>query len=361
MPLAERVAALFDGLVATALTKDRLVYMFGDNAASINFVADLDKGVVPFFLHSIIQRVYLLTKPPLACTSLEEVVDRLAHRYEEEVRHSEEGGLVERTWNIIAFPKELQAILAERLMEKRENPKKKQKSLLPAERSLEYDSILYVDGIFWTGFGVQRVLVPEKNQATVPSSAYYKLLEIKDRYLNRDGLFELYCGRSLAVDIGASPGGWSYCLAQNFDTKRVIAVDPATHFHPLMSSLFESKRAEHFQLRGGEGLKELEARTKDRIGVYVCDMNDACGATVGLFKKALSPELDLIDTEKGCLVVLTFKNTCKRKSDFASAKADCMQELRELPTVHSLQELHLFANTKLETTIVFQCGGGAGS
>ena len=357
MPLASRVATLFDGIVATALTKDRLVYLFDDNASTAMFVSEMKHGVIPFFLHGIIQRIYFLTKDAVACTTLEDVVDLLANSHEEEMSQSDEPRFTECISKIIAFPRELQTILGERLLERRSerDPAKKRKANPGAQRSGDYDSIVYVDGIFWTAFGVPRVVVPEKSSA-VPSSAYYKLLEIKDRYLRREGLFEKYSGRELAVDIGASPGGWSYCLCSTFNTTRVIAVDPATQFHPLVTTLFESKRVEHFQMRGEEGLRLLKAKTQDRIGVYVCDMNDDCRATVALFKAALSPELDLIDTEKGCLVVLTFKNTCKRKSDFVARKMECLEQLQEIAAVHSLEECHLFANTKLETTIVFQCG-----
>jgi len=43
------------------------------------------------------------------------------------------------------------------------------------------------------------------------------------------GAQDLYSQRSLALDIGASPGGWSYCLAKELKTKRVIACDPAAY------------------------------------------------------------------------------------------------------------------------------------
>ena len=39
----------------------------------------------------------------------------------------------------------------------------------------------------------------------------------------------LYTGRCVAMDIGASPGGWSYCLATKLQTQRVIACDPAAY------------------------------------------------------------------------------------------------------------------------------------
>ena len=358
LPLAERVAALFSGVVATTLTKDRLIYLYDDNEYSIQFVRDLEQGImVPFFLHSIIQRIYLLTgSNPVASISLDETVDLIATRYKSEMGNPDSRHITEKAWNILTFPKELQKILLDRLLAKRDCktdcPSPNGKGLLTEQRSLEYDSLLYIDGLYWTGFNVPRISVPEKPQATVPSSAYYKLLEIKDRYLNREGLFGRYVDRGLAVDIGASPGGWTYCLSKQFNTHKVVAVDPATHYHPLMTDLFESRAAEHWPMRGEDSLSRLKALGGPGIACWVCDMNHHAEATVELFKTALGE--GLIDAEKGCLVVLTFKNTCKRKGEFHARKQACVEELSALPGVIDLQETHLFANTRNETTIVFQ-------
>ena len=40
---------------------------------------------------------------------------------------------------------------------------------------------------------------------------------------------DLYRCRPLAMDIGASPGGWSYCLAKELKVRQVIACDPAAY------------------------------------------------------------------------------------------------------------------------------------
>jgi len=75
--------------------------------------------------------------------------------------------------------------------------------------------------------------------------------------------------------------------------------------------------------------------------------------TVEIFKKAYG-EYDLLDAVNGCLVVLTFKNTCKKKVEFEARKAKCIEELSQLKGVKQVEEMHLFANTRLETTVVFQ-------
>ena len=54
----------------------------------------------------------------------------------------------------------------------------------------------------------------------------------------------------------------------------MIAIDPASHMHPVMGELFESGKAEHFRMKGEESLEELKRRFDDQISVYVCDMNN---------------------------------------------------------------------------------------
>ena len=51
--------------------------------------------------------------------------------------------------------------------------------VLPRGRS---DSIVYVDGLFWWNTDMPRIMVPEKDQRAVPSGAFFKLLEICERY-----------------------------------------------------------------------------------------------------------------------------------------------------------------------------------
>ena len=60
------------------------------------------------------------------------------------------------------------------------------------------DSMVYVDGLFWWSKDVPRILVPEKDQKAVPSGAFFKLLEIKERY-NFDNLHNPTCLRLAIV------------------------------------------------------------------------------------------------------------------------------------------------------------------
>ena len=38
----------------------------------------------------------------------------------------------------------------------------------------------------------------------------------------------------MAIDVGGSPGGWTYCLTKDFGVKHVISIDPAKEMHELV-------------------------------------------------------------------------------------------------------------------------------
>lgn len=63
---------------------------------------------------------------------------------------------------------------------------------------------------------------------------HYRLLKSSSKTYNEE---RRYTGRRMALDVGASPGGWSYCLAQRLCTCHVIACDPAAYMHPLVRRL----------------------------------------------------------------------------------------------------------------------------
>ena len=107
---------------------------------------------------------------------------------------------VRRARNFICFPREAEANLqsaidaspwgvAFRSWEKRDGDKAyatkssldlpRNDLVLPRGRS---DSIVYVDGLFWWSADMPRIMVPEKEQRAVPSGAFFKLLEICERY-----------------------------------------------------------------------------------------------------------------------------------------------------------------------------------
>ncbi|KAJ9472829.1 hypothetical protein DIPPA_21556 [Diplonema papillatum] len=274
---------------------------------------------------------------------------------------------------------------------------------------LVYDQVCYANGLYWMGLGVPRVLVPGQ-KADAPSAAYWKLFEINARYLSARGLQRTYTDRGVAFDIGASPGGWSFCCADSFGTRAVYAVDPAETMHGLLTPyLMAAESLEQYLTRasgserstgqqplegteGSTGQQQLEGtvagqgsghgacstkaasqnhaerakpaivhvrqkgqefisaaiRQRVKPALYVCDMNAELSDTVSLVNQV--HEADLFD--KPALVVLTFKNRYRSQAKFAEKKAEGLSVL--LPWLSDVEELHLFANTSLETTIVGQ-------
>ena len=77
-------------------------------------------------------------------------------------------------------------------------------------------------------------------------------------------------GGAVALDVGASPGGWSSYLA-SAGCGRVIAVDPGAL---ELGALSEAQRAaiEHMPLKAQEAVPVLIER-RERIDFYCCDMN----------------------------------------------------------------------------------------
>eukprot|EP01063_Lacrimia_lanifica_P013954 TRINITY_DN20558_c0_g1_i1.p1 TRINITY_DN20558_c0_g1~~TRINITY_DN20558_c0_g1_i1.p1 ORF type:complete len:645 (+),score=283.20 TRINITY_DN20558_c0_g1_i1:57-1991(+) len=255
------------------------------------------------------------------------------------------------------------------------------------------DHICLCDGVYWVGVDLPRLIVPE-NRVEVPSGAYWKLLEVRERYLkvydgaavdpaaNETTRVAAYDGRKAAIDVGASPGGWSYCCSTLFATDVVFAVDPAEHMHTLLQprlitakpdvaaavdALAQSGKTDaqytgkivHLHMKGEEAITKVLNPKGVKVAVYVCDINADLEVAVdlaekyagisradGAFNRNAGPDL----FERPALVVLTFKNTCRSVKEFAERKAKAKEHLNQW--LSNLQEIHLFANSAMETTVI---------
>jgi hypothetical protein len=456
--LTERVQALLGGSavvpMASTLTKDRLLYIRENNAVfndlfpSLAGLSSVAQKPIPLYLHSVFRRVYAITEA--AVPSFHEAVSKLCTA--DELR-----GVSSRTApRLMAFPRELE----NKVFEAREAlhvDQKAQQGMAASDSSTAEDSLkacaiakqaipttcdtlVYADGRYWLGISCPRLLLPER-PVDVPSAAYWKLIEIDARYApmscdctQKTTVLEKYGKCANAIDVGASPGGWSYCLASVWGVQHVIAVDPASYMHPLLNSLLsqeaqqedcadamaltehqmgqlgsqeraaakalrtapefeqlrkavgetkvakedteasrkkrrqqqQSARIDHWRMKAEEALVEENddclAGLYTSTGVYVCDMNVPCEDTVaGLARFLKLRERFLANTQVGTgmagtferqntLVVLTFKNITK--GTWLKQKADSIKRLTDELRVENLQELHLFANTKNECTIV---------
>lgn len=418
LPQAERLAKYLDGRILSPCTRDRLVMLYQEAGESEEISELLKEG----YLHSIVQRIYLLNTRQKATSLRDASRDYLTKilgpcRFFH-VASCEAGAntslweFLRRARNFMCFPRELEETLKPLVdgtpwaMEFGTRPTgngysngsgdKFDELILPKDRC---DTIVYADGLFWWTTDSPRSIIPSRDSRRVPSGAYWKLLEIIDRYNPPDGfvaaddrgnkeLLDLYRQRSVALDIGASPGGWSYCLAKELKTRKVIACDPAAYMHPVVRNLeaealreeflkdftseevkedakhlkhlnetSESWRSEakhcgeicHWRMRGHDGLQKLKAEEL-KLSLFVCDMNDDLESSCELLYRVFTEKL----YEPPCLAVVTFKNTCKSKSEFQARKSAMIQRILTDGVLTQLQELHLFANTRMETTIVGQ-------
>lgn len=141
---------------------------------------------------------------------------------------------------------------------------------------------------------------------------------------------------STAIDIGASPGGWSLCL-QEAGCHKVFAVD---------SGLLQVKEVEieHFPMKGDEAIALLKSKdTPPRISAYVCDANVPPEDSISMLESCSSLLVN------GAFVVVTFKNTYRNKKSWHASK-ETQKGLFE-GLCSDVREIHLMSNTPNETTL----------
>lgn len=111
----------------------------------------------------------------------------------------------------------------------------------------------------------------------------------------------------LAIDIGASPGGWSYTLANMPHCGKVISIDPGAMRQPIPANV------EHIPAKVQDCTPDLLNRgiVADLV---VCDMNVTPAQTTDAL-------LDLLPVIKpGATIVLTFKNFVGNRSNMQKVK-----------------------------------------
>eukprot|EP00930_Biecheleria_cincta_P048605 TRINITY_DN33891_c0_g1_i1.p1 TRINITY_DN33891_c0_g1~~TRINITY_DN33891_c0_g1_i1.p1 ORF type:complete len:480 (-),score=64.01 TRINITY_DN33891_c0_g1_i1:490-1929(-) len=210
-------------------------------------------------------------------------------------------------------------------------------------------SLTWVGAMYAVGTAPREALVAEDSQglgilcAAQPktptvSRAYAKLAEALARSGWAVEVAALDPGPGLAVDIGASPGGWSVCLASVWHCQEVWAIDPGQ----LAPDVTGIDCVRHLAVRWQDGLADLRAAARP-VDVLVCDANMSCDQTLDMLE-AVAPMLS-----PRAYVVLTFKNTCKTKHEFHELKCQQVTRLRALCT--EVREVQLLANRN-ETTMM---------
>jgi hypothetical protein len=214
-------------------------------------------------------------------------------------------------------------------------------------------NIVYVNGLWYSSFlqveeaiGSGTHLYKGGSDSCLKvSKASQKIFEAINRWSVGGQIKDI----NTCLDIGASPGGWSYYMALELKACRVIAVDNGALATPKPPAV------EHWKMKGEDAIDVLLANqlaANQLISIYTCDMNADPIVTVDLFLRAIP-----IMAVRG-LVVLTLKRTIKNKEKWQMRKEECISKLHsELgERLIRLLEIHLIANTPNETTIMIQLG-----
>ena len=179
----------------------------------------------------------------------------------------------------------------------------------------------------------------------LPCRAAWKLLEV----LRRSPSFARFRAPAApapqkkpwwrAIDVGASPGGWSYVMARVAACKEVLAVDPGAMAEPIPVNVTHI----------AERVETLAPRLVAmgwRADVMTNDMNAHPRITVD----ALIGLLPLL--EIGSRVVLTLKNFAGGRKAMNTAVKTELRRLRGILDPKSIEVLHLMANGAMERTAV---------
>lgn len=195
----------------------------------------------------------------------------------------------------------------------------------------------------------------------------------------------------LAMDVGASPGGWSYFLATQVDVERVIAVDKGelrlpepwpkhlfywqilgedavSYLYHLCCNRFEAQHGsaeteenkiskvvatpppratqqqwDDSKLFESNNNQDFYAR---KIDLYCSDANIPPTATTAILLQCVQNSL----LAKDARVILTFKNPYGKKEAWKESVRESLHQL-EAAGFAEIEEIHLLANTAKETTI----------
>jgi hypothetical protein len=145
----------------------------------------------------------------------------------------------------------------------------------------------------------------------------------------------------VAIDVGASPGGWSMVLAETMEL--VVAVDPA-ELHPDVLALPNVIHIKQQTQAATEGIIAAIGQEKT-IDLIVCDINKHPETMLIIIK----PLLGML--RSGGMVILTMKYRGRGKEK-AGAIDMIIGGLG--PEFHQLKYLWLMANTEKERTVVAQ-------
>ena len=247
----------------------------------------------------------------------------------------------QRTFRVVTFPNSLKKDILPLLPDSGFDPR-------------NFSHELYVVRAYWRfHFGTARkspeLLAYRQETQPLPqtllvSKAYHKIAEVftSPKYAP----FFLPAGgdgaRSpplKAVDVGASPGGWSSFLASR--GCQVTAIDAgklnlSPNIHPF-----------HSRIRHVNKLLESAEEDLKHAGPFdlvVCDMNRRPKEAVELIAQLCSWGI----VRKGARAMITFKMTVRAKRDFERLRLEAQNAMKGIFRIFRI--LHLFSNSPRECT-----------
>lgn len=166
---------------------------------------------------------------------------------------------------------------------------------------------------------------------------------------------------SLAIDIGASPGGWTSYLSQSIKVDTILSVDKGE----LALAKPLSEKIIYWQIHGEEAIErfrtikssendsmavlhEAERLRTNKIDLFCCDANIMPFKSVSFLFKCF--DYGLLANEGR--FIITLKNIFPRKDEWEDCVQKCLQQLNEFRYFRNIQLMHLLANTPKEVTII---------
>eukprot|EP00588_Corethron_pennatum_P004198 CAMPEP_0194301762 /NCGR_PEP_ID=MMETSP0169-20130528/61970_1 /TAXON_ID=218684 /ORGANISM="Corethron pennatum, Strain L29A3" /LENGTH=488 /DNA_ID=CAMNT_0039052035 /DNA_START=10 /DNA_END=1473 /DNA_ORIENTATION=- len=195
-----------------------------------------------------------------------------------------------------------------------------------------------------TPAGDNKVVPARERHGVVPvSRAYHKLAEAARRLpLPVAGT---------AMDVGASPGGWTQCLLAAGADVHVVAVDPG-QLDTRVAAEAGVGRLRHLRIKAEEAALILTEEGAT-IGCYASDMNVCPNVAVDVFLKVLPL------VKAGAPVFITLKNTFRGTADWDVAVAEARLRLEGSDAgLVETEVVQLFANTKRECTFLGRVPSG---
>ena len=201
-----------------------------------------------------------------------------------------------------------------------------------------------------------RALSPEERSAgaDVLCRAAFKVLDALQLLADRGVPIDVSLP---AIDVGASPGGWTQALLKH-GFARVVSVDPGAMDAALMEGAGDS--IEHFAMTAQKAGEELASRNAAlleagqpaaaQFGVLVCDVNANARFIAQKLLLPLAPMLAM-----GAPLVLTLKLPKRATAATAVGSARTAEQLLGR-WFERFEVMHLLGNTNQERTLIaFRC------